>query len=62
LFGIGAAGWFNTAADLTRIVSPSGTWLKREARYNTLAIYLMTTGALVVVSGVVLGVGKWLIQ
>ena len=60
VFSAGAVTWLNTATDLTRVVSPSGSWLGRELRYNTVGIYLMTTGAVLAVSGTALAIGKWL--
>ena len=59
-FTAGAVTWLNTATALTWVVSPSGNWLDRESRYNTFGIYLMTAGAVLALSGVVLAIGKWL--
>jgi hypothetical protein len=58
-FGAGAAIWFYTAIDLTRVVSPSGRWLARESRYNTWGIRLMTVGTVLAVVGIALATGHW---
>ena len=59
-FGAGAVVWLYTAIDLTRVVAPSGRWLRRESRYNTWGIRLMVIGGALAVLGMVLAIGNWL--
>jgi len=58
--GAGAMIWLNTASAMTRVVTPSADWLKREARLNMLSPRLMTIGTVLAVVGVALAIGHWM--
>jgi len=54
LFGAGIALWMNTAAEFSRVVSPTASWLKRESTLNRWGTFLMTIGALLAITSLVI--------
>jgi hypothetical protein len=60
LLGTGAAIWLYSAVAMTRVVSPSASWLSREAQYNAWGIRLMVIGVVLASVATVLALGHWM--